>query len=119
MPPGHLVRPFKSNGLGFLLEAGVSRNMPVHQGGKVCLLSPFEASNLEKHGIAPHCSEHRHCRRAEADTMCHDRQIKRLTVPGRERFVWIQVKRPTIVHCKLSNVPGAPRMPVMQNVLVG
>jgi len=91
--------------------------MAVHQGGKVCLLSPFEADNLQKHGIVPHCSEHRHSRKAEADAMCRDHQLRRLTIPGQERFVWTQSKRPKIVHCRMSNVPGAPRMPVMQNVI--
>jgi len=116
MPPGHLVRPLNSNGLLFW-EAGVSLDMAVHQGGKVCLLSQFEADNLQKEGIAPHCSQHRHCRREEADTMCHDHQLKKLTIPGRERFVWIQGRRRRIVNCKMSDVPGAPRMPVMQNVV--
>lgn len=88
--------------------------MAIHQGGKVCLLSTFEAENLQKHGIAPSCSEHRHCRRAEADDMCRTAQVKRVTHPGPERFVWIQARQLKRVECKTSRIPGAPRMPVMQ-----
>jgi hypothetical protein len=43
--------------------------MSVHQGGKICLLSPYDAEQLERHGVLPKCSEHRHCRIADAEQL--------------------------------------------------
>lgn len=63
--------------------------MSVHQGGKVCLLSQYDAELLVNRGIHPKCAEHRHVRRAIADEMVRDRALQRITLPGPQRYVWI------------------------------
>jgi hypothetical protein len=60
----------------------------VHQGGKACLLSSYDAEQLEKHGIVPNCAEHTHARRAAAEEMCLDRLVRRIKLTGRDRFAW-------------------------------
>lgn len=90
--------------------------MGVHQGGKVCLLSRFDADALTADGIEPRCSEHTHCKRAVADLMCREGQIERLPIPGKQRFVWGRGRTIRVVQARFSSVLGAPTMPVSQLV---
>jgi hypothetical protein len=71
----------KTNNLGVWSVA-------VHQGGKACLLSPYDEQKLKKCGIEPSCAEHRHARIADAEDMCRDQLLRRIPLPGRVRFVW-------------------------------
>lgn len=80
--------------------------MAVHQGGKVCLLSQYDAEQLEKYGIVPSCVEHRHLRKAAAEELASDRSLKRIKVPGPDRYVWIQVQHWERVRGVLQLVAG-------------
>ena len=55
--------------------------MAVHQGGKGCLLSQFDADELLYFGVEPKCSEHWYCPKADAELLCRDGQLRRLRVP--------------------------------------
>jgi hypothetical protein len=90
--------------------------MSVHQGGKICLLSPYDAEQLEKHNVLPKCSEHRHCRIADAEQMRTNGLLRRISLPGRNRFAWLRSQDWKTVHTKMSGIPGAPRMPTWQMV---
>jgi hypothetical protein len=90
--------------------------MSVHQGGKICLRSPYDAEQLEKHDVLPKCSEHRHCRIADAEQMRVNGLLRRISVPGPNRFVWLRSQDWKTVYAKVSSIPGAPRMPTRQLV---
>lgn len=93
--------------------------MAVHQGGKACLLSDYAAEQLERYEIEPRCTDHKHCRRAEAESMYSAGVLRRISLPGPERFAWIRAQATKVVHTRTSHLPGAPRMPVCQLVLGG
>jgi hypothetical protein len=90
--------------------------MSVHQNGKACLLSPYDAEQLEKHDVLPKCSEHRHCRIADAKQMRAHGLLRRIGLPGRDRFAWLRSQSWKTIHAKMSDIPGAPRMPTQQLV---
>ena len=81
--------------------------MAVHQGSKACLLSPYDAEQLEKHGLVPNCAEHRHARRSDAEDMCLDQLLRRIKVPGRDRFVWTRDRSWQAVRGTMQLVAGA------------
>jgi hypothetical protein len=66
--------------------------MAVHQNGKVCILLPYDAEQLEQCGIIPPCGDHRHLRKATAEEMAHNRLLRRIKLPGPDRFVWIRAQ---------------------------
>ena len=81
--------------------------MAVHQGGKACLLSPYDAEQLETHGITPNCAEHRHARREDAEEMCRDQLLRRIQLPGRVRFVWTRDQSWQVVRGGMQLVSGS------------
>jgi hypothetical protein len=83
--------------------------MAVHQGGKACLLSSYDAEQLERHGIVPSCAEHTHARRAAAEEMCLDRLVRRIKLPGRDRFAWTSDRTWRAVRGVMQLVSGPRR----------
>jgi hypothetical protein len=78
----------------------------VHQSGKACLLASYDAERLEKYGIVPNCAEHRHARRAVAEEMCFDRLVRRIKLPGRDRFAWTSDRNWRAVRGVMQLVSG-------------
>jgi hypothetical protein len=80
--------------------------MSIHQGGKACLLSTHDAEQLEKYGIVPKCVDHRHLRKTAAEAMVHERLLRRITVPGPDRFVWIRVQHLRVICGVMQLIDG-------------
>src|SRR5439155_21402667 len=94
----------------------VSKKLSIHQGGKVCLLSSYDAEQLEKYNVVPKCSQHRHCRIADAEEMCATKLLRKINLPGPDRFARLRSQSWRTVYTKLSDIAGAPRLPVRQMI---
>jgi hypothetical protein len=82
------------------------QKMSAHQGGKACLLSNFDAELLENHGVVPRCIDHRHMRKAAAEEMANKRELRRIRVPGPDRFVEVRPQHWKAVRGVMQLVDG-------------
>src|ERR1700688_2301784 len=110
-------------------QGKVSLKMPLQSFGKVCVLSSFEAIDLETNGVVPDCRQHRHLGQGAADNLLSSRSDgkrpdARSVVPlDRARAkpaitlglapIW---KPRTSSDPALSFLPGGPRFKSLQLV---
>jgi len=46
--------------------------------GKFCVLSAYDAEELERHGVRPDCHAHNHCNRARAEELVASRRARHI-----------------------------------------
>jgi len=98
--------PLKSTWATTYPGEGVSHPMSAHQGGKACLLSTYDAELLVNHGVVPRCIDHRHMRKAAAEKMANKRELRRIRVPGPDRFVEVRPQHWKAVRGVMQLVDG-------------